>query len=54
MCIRDSGGTVAPGATVPPQLQAVRERPVRFDARVECGREAVEASLRAWLGGSAL
>jgi len=32
----------------------VRERPVRFDARVERGREAVEASLRAWLGGSAL
>jgi len=45
---------LAPGATVPPQLQAVRERPVRFDARVERGREAVEASLRAWLGGSAL
>jgi len=45
---------LAPGATVPPQLQAVRERAVRFDARVKRGREAVEASLRAWLGGSAL
>ena len=45
---------LAPGATVPPQLQAVRERPVRFDARVGSGREAVEASLRGWLAGSAL
>ncbi len=40
---------LAPGATVPPQLQAVRERPRRFDARVEPGRDAVEAGLRAWL-----
>jgi hypothetical protein len=39
---------------VPPQLEAVRERPVRFEARVERGREAVEASLRGWLDGSAL
>ena len=45
---------LAPGAAVPPQLQAVRERPVRFDARVERGRDAVEASLRGWLDGSAL
>jgi hypothetical protein len=45
---------LAPGATVPPQLQAVRERAVRFEARVERGRDAVEASLRGWLGGSAL
>ena len=45
---------LAPGATAPPQLQAVRERPVRFAARVERGREAVEASLREWLAGSAL
>jgi threonine synthase len=43
---------LAPGASVPPQLQAVRERPVRFDTRVERGREAVEASLRGWLSGS--
>jgi hypothetical protein len=27
---------------------------VRFEARVERGREAVEAGLRAWLDGSAL
>ncbi len=40
---------LAPGASVPPQLQAVRERPRRFDARVEAGRDAVEAGLRAWL-----
>jgi threonine synthase len=45
---------LAPGATVPPQLQAVRERPVRFEARVARGREAVEAGLRGWLDGSAL
>ncbi len=45
---------LAPGATVPPQLQAVRERAVRFDACVARGREAVEAGLRAWLDGSAL
>ena len=45
---------LAPGAVVPPQLQAVRERPVRFDARVGRGREDVEASLRTWLAGSAL
>ncbi|HEY5388710.1 MAG TPA: threonine synthase, partial [Thermoleophilia bacterium] len=43
---------LAPGATVPPQLQAVRERPVRFDTRVEHSREAVEASLRTWLSGT--
>ena len=44
---------LAPGATVPPQLQAARERAVRFDACVERGHEAVEASLRGWLEGSA-
>ena len=43
---------LAPGASVPPQLRAVRARPRRFDARVEAGREPVEASLRAWLAGS--
>jgi hypothetical protein len=43
---------LAPSASVPAQLQAVRERPVRFDTRVERGREAVEASLRAWLSAS--
>jgi hypothetical protein len=44
---------LAPGAMVPPQLQAVRERAVRFEARVEPGREAIEDSLRGWLDGSA-
>ena len=43
---------LAPGATVPPQLSAVRSRPRRFDARVETGREPVEASLREWLAGA--
>ena len=40
---------LATGATVPPQLRAVRARPRRFDARVEAGREPVETSLREWL-----
>jgi threonine synthase len=43
---------LAPGASVPPQLRAVRARPRRFDARVETGRGPVEASLREWLAGS--
>ena len=42
---------LAPGASVPAQLRAVRARPRRFDARVESGREPVEASLRQWLAG---
>ncbi len=40
---------LAPGASVPPQLSSVRSRTRRFDARVEAGREPVEASLREWL-----
>jgi threonine synthase len=43
---------LAPGASIPPQLAAVRSRPRRFDARVAGGREAVEASLRGWLAGA--
>ena len=43
---------LAPGASVPPQLSAVRSRPRRFDARVEAGRQPVEASLRSWLAGA--
>ncbi len=43
---------LAPGASVPPQLSAVRARPRRFDARVEAGREPVEAGLSDWLAGS--
>ena len=42
---------LVPDAVVPPQLEAVRRRPVRFTGRVEHGRDAVEASLRAWLAG---
>ena len=41
--------TSRPARRVPPQLRAVRDRPRRFDARVEAGREPVEASLREWL-----
>jgi threonine synthase len=40
---------LAPGAAVPPQMQAVRERRERFGERVAHGRDAVEESLRRWL-----
>jgi threonine synthase len=40
---------LAPGASVPPQLSAVRERPVRFRERVAGTREGLEESLRRWL-----
>ncbi len=43
---------LAPGASIPPHLAAVRSRPRRFDARVAGGREAVETSLRGWLAGA--
>jgi hypothetical protein len=42
---------LVPDAVVPPQLDAVRRRPVRFTGRVERGRDAVEGSLRDWLAG---
>jgi len=48
----DRVAELAPGAGVPPQLRAARERPRRFDARIEAGREAVETSLRSWLSGA--
>ena len=41
---------LAPEAAVPAQLREVRARTRRFDARVERGREPVEAALRDWLG----
>ena len=44
---------LVPGASVPPQLAAVRERPVRFRARVAGTREALEESLGRWLSSSA-
>jgi threonine synthase len=44
---------LAPGETLPPQMEAVRTRPVRFRGRVGAGREAVEQSLRDWLAGVA-
>jgi threonine synthase len=48
----DSVVGLAPGASVPAQLRAVRARPRRFDARVEAGRLPVEESLRSWLAGA--
>jgi threonine synthase len=45
----DRVAQLAPNAVVPPQLDAVRRRSVRFDERVGQGREPVEASLRRWL-----
>ena len=44
---------LARGTSVPPQLAAVRERPVRFRERVAGTREALEESLRRWLSSSA-
>jgi threonine synthase len=41
---------LAPGASVPPQLRAVREREVRFDKQIAGGREALELDLLEWLG----
>ena len=43
---------LAPGASVPPQLAALRARPRRFDTRIEAGREPVETSLMDWLAGA--
>jgi len=40
---------LAPGEALPPQMEAVRRRPVRFRGRVGAGRDAVEQSLRDWL-----
>lgn len=42
---------LAPDEALPPQMEAVRTRPVRFRGRVAAGREAVEQSLRDWLAG---
>ena len=40
---------LAPSASIPPQLEAVLRRPVRFRDRITGTPEALEASLRAWL-----
>jgi threonine synthase len=40
---------LAPGATIPPQLEAVLRRPVRFEGRIDGTRDALEAALRGWL-----
>jgi threonine synthase len=44
---------LAPRTAVPASLQAVRERPVRFDTRVQGTREALETSIRDWLDAGA-
>jgi len=44
---------LAPDISVPPQLRAVRERPVRFRECVSGGKEALEESLLAWLSSRA-
>jgi threonine synthase len=43
---------IAPGATIPPQLEAVLRRPVRFEERIDGTRDALEAALRGWLAAS--
>ncbi|HEY5629184.1 MAG TPA: threonine synthase [Candidatus Limnocylindrales bacterium] len=40
---------LAPGATVPRQLDAVLHRRVRFEGRIEPGPSALEDALRGWL-----
>ena len=44
--------TLAPGATIPPKLEAVLRRPVRFEGRIDGTRDALEAALRVWLAAS--
>jgi threonine synthase len=40
---------LAPGASVPPQLEAVLRRPVRFRESIPAGREALQDALRSWI-----
>jgi threonine synthase len=40
---------LAPGASVPPQLDAVLRRPVRFRETIPVGREALQGALRGWI-----
>jgi threonine synthase len=51
LALLDQVENLAPGATVPAQVRAVRQRPVRFCGHVARDREAVEAGLRDWLAG---
>ena len=44
---------LAPEQALPPQMAAVRSRPVRFRGQVGAGRDAVERSLQAWLAEGA-
>jgi len=49
LALLDRVTQLAPDAVVPASLQAVRDRKVRFDTCVDGTRDALEASLRAWL-----
>jgi len=49
LALLDRVVALAPNEAVPPQLAAVRERPIRFDTRIAGTREALEQSLRDWL-----
>lgn len=51
LALPDRVTRLVPGAAVPASLQAVRERSVRFDTRVDGSGEALEASIRTWLRG---
>lgn len=52
LALLDRVTKLAPGASVPPRLRAVLDRPVRFYERVAGTREGVEASLRRWLAST--
>ena len=47
----DRVADLAPGAVVPPQLDAILRRPVRFRTRIDATPDVLEASLRGWLAG---
>lgn len=49
LALLDEVVRLAPGASVPAQLQAVLARPVRFDQRIARDPAALEDALRAWL-----
>jgi len=42
---------LAPGAVIPPQLDAILRRPVRFRTRIDATPDVLEATLRGWLAG---
>lgn len=52
LALLDRVTQLAAGASVPPQLRAVRDRTVRFDERVAGERAALEAGLTGWLAAA--